>query len=103
MTRSDKMKKMLRRWSRSGQSLRQFAEDQELSYSTLLYWKAKLASKDSRPASEPKLVPVDVISDRPEKAGASFEVRCENGLAIQVRAGFDEPELRRLLQVVASC
>lgn len=102
MTRSEEMKKVLSRWRRSGQSLRQFADEQEISYSTLLYWKAKSPMKVSGSAA-PDLVPVDVVSDRPAKSDMVFEVRCGNGLSVQVRSGFDESEFRRLLQVVASC
>ena len=104
MSRTEEMRRCLNRWRRSGQSLREFAEQEKISYSTLVYWKAKLKKTAPRKSSSTaELIPVEVVEDSPSDAVTPFEIRCGNGFSIRVDRGFSEPDLRRLLQVVASC
>ena len=49
-----------------------------------------------------QLDPVRIIPER-VRAPSAFEVRTSGGMTLSVPAGFDEFELRRLLDVLAGC
>ena len=54
---------------------------------------------------EPELVPVQIVADLPERPLESqpFEIWLANGVALNIAAGFDEHELRRLVDVLSAC
>jgi len=107
MSRAEVMQELIERWERSGLSQRAFAEQEGVAYSQLLYWRRRLkrspGRKRAKRRAEPAgLAPVRIIPDAPRTTGA-FELRTSGGLAVSVPPGFDESELRRLLDVLIGC
>ena len=107
MSRAEVMQELIARWERSGLSQREFAEQEGVAYSQLLYWRRRLKGfpdrKRAKRRAEPaELAPVRIIPDAPRTTEA-FELRMSGGLAVSVPPGFDESELRRLLDVLSGC
>ena len=65
-------------------------------------WRRRLQAKGrAARAITPKFVPLHV---KPERASAvAFQVELDSGARIHVPGGFDESELRRLVEVLSSC
>ena len=111
MKRAEEMRELFARWKSSGQSLMSFGKQEGVPYSRLLYWRRKLdgvvrrKASPVKPVAQAKLVPVRIVPDskpsdsRPEP----FEVWLSNGVSLNVAAGFDEGELRRLVGVLSAC
>jgi hypothetical protein len=104
------MEAMLRRWEESGLSLRAFGTKEGVPYSRLMYWRRKLRpgpkkEKSAQRKAKADLVPVKVVPDeRPsDERPVQLTAWLPNGVSIDVRAGFDQLELRRLVDVVSSC
>ncbi len=106
------MESMLKRWDESGLSLRAFGTREEIPYSRLVYWRRKLrpaTTRSRKAASKPKLkaelVPVRVVADEKPSSPAPAQLTAwlPNGVAIDVPSGFDQQELQRLVDVLASC
>jgi hypothetical protein len=103
----------LARWKGSGLSLSAFSRREELSYTTLLYWRRKLrkaeakasAASETSESASPDWLPVRVVpeSQAPDVGLVGFEVRLTNGMALGVPPRFDEGALRRLVTVLATC
>ena len=105
----------IRRWGRSGQSIRGFCDGQGLSEVSFHAWRRTIAQRDqqvsrSSPTSEaadrlPAFVPVRVTSARVMPAvttpsAASLELVVDRGRVIRVPPGFDVVTLRSLLAVL---
>ena len=112
MKRAEEMRELFARWKRSGQSLMAFGKTEGVPYSRLLYWRRKLGDGvATRKASAVKsiadaeLVPVRIVPDSnpADSRPVAFEVWLSNGVSLNVGAGFDESELRRLVGVLSSC
>ncbi len=107
------MEAVISRWDASGLSLRRFGQKEGISYSKLVYWRQKLrggkagakrtASIPAKPATD--LVPVQVVPDEAPSnpSPAPFSVWLGNGVAVDVPTGFDERDLRRLVDLLTSC
>ena len=109
MNRAEVMSDEIARWKSSGLSLLAYAKQSTVSYQRLLYWRSKLNGdhkvKAKSTGSTAKLVPVRVVADATLTAAVQepFEVWLANGVALNVTAGFDERELRRLIDVLSAC
>ena len=111
MKRAEEMRELFARWKSSGESLMAFGKTEGVPYSRLLYWRRKLDDGVARrraPRVKPdahELVPVRVVPDsNPADSGPEpFEVWLSNGVSLNVSAGFDEGELRRLVGVLSGC
>ena len=108
MNRAEAMSDEIARWKSSGLSLMAYSRQSAVSYQKLLYWRSKLAAKTSpkkKRAMNDALVPVRVVADATPApaAQAPFEVWLANGVALNVTTGFDERELRRLVDVLSAC
>lgn len=111
MKRAEEMRELFARWEESGLSLRAFGKREEVAYTTLVYWRRKfrdeVAEKEphAEHSSSAGWAPVRVIPDASPVAlePQRFEVWLPNGVALDVRAGFDENELRRLVAVLSTC
>ena len=81
-----------------------FGKQEDVSYAKLLYWRKKLAS-DPGDDRRSGFAQVEVVADSPkrEHAATKFEVWLANGVSLEVQAGFDAAELRRLVGVLQSC
>ena len=97
------MRAVFQRWKSSGQSLMAFGRAEGISYQKLLYWKKRIDVEVE--GASPELVPVNVVRDAAsaELPANKFEVWLTNGVSLDVRPGFDETELRRLVGVLQSC
>jgi hypothetical protein len=107
---------ILERWETSGQSAREFGEQNGIEAERLWWWKWKLGSclkaelgaTMSREEEAPQFLPVRVIH-RAEASepnvpgiGAPIEILVEQRHAVRVGPGFDEDTLRRVLTVLRS-
>jgi hypothetical protein len=89
---------VLRRWRRSGQTVRAFCDEHRLSEPSFYCWKRTITERDQG-AAMPAFVPVHVASSATTPA-ALFEVVAGSGRIVRVPAGFDPDALRRLLAVL---
>ena len=112
MKRAEEMRDLFARWKSSGQSLMAFGKMEGVPYSRLLYWRRKLGDSVARrkaspvkPVTDAEFVPVSIVPDsnRPDARLELFEVWLPNGVSLNVAAGFDEGELRRLVCVLSAC
>lgn len=93
---------LLERQAASGLSVTDFAATAGVSAWTLYEWRRRLDDIASHRGTTPQLVEVSVVSSSPPtSAGISVELR--SGHRLDVRAGFDDHELRRLIVVLESC
>jgi hypothetical protein len=109
MATKDEMYPVLKRWKESGLSLLAFAKREEVSYSKLQYWAAKLGGSKKKARKKVEavdLAPVQLVPDRAtgERCGREpVSVWLPNGVSLEVPVGFDEGELRRLVGVLSTC
>ena len=93
-------RRMVRQWANSGQSIRQFCTEHELSEPNFYAWRRTIAQRD---AEARHFVPVHVYPDE-EPAGDGCGNRLElvlgAGRVLRVSPGFDGPTLRRLLALL---
>ena len=93
---------LLERQAESGLSVRAFAATAGVSAWTLYEWRRRLGDTARYRDGAPRLVEVSVVpSSPPTSAGIGVELR--SGHRLDVRAGFDDDELRRLIGVLESC
>jgi hypothetical protein len=109
-------RRMMRRWRRSGLSVRAFGAGHGLSEPSFYAWRRIVAERDQEsarvraeperdrirrvaPANDdtPVFVPLRVID---ASAQVAIEVVLERGLAVRVLRGFDADTLRQLLAVL---
>jgi len=107
MSRTEAMRELFARWHSSGLSLMAFGKQEGVAYAKLLYWKKKFASEaGASNVDRDELVPITVVPDSPSHPATTpsrFEVWLANGVCLEVAAGFDERELRRLVRVLQAC
>ncbi len=111
MKREEEMRAVFARFEESGQTLKAFGEREGISYTTLQYWRRKLAGKKGAKKPSPKagkpttLAPVRVVPDSrpPDVRPEPFAVWLSNGMSLEVPSGFDELDLRRLVGVLSEC
>lgn len=104
-------RRLLRRWRRSGRSVRAFCAEHDVSEASFFAWRRMIAERDQQrgqrdkpnarasaePAAkddQPVFVPLRVI------ATAAFEVMLQGGRVVRVPAGFDGASLRQLLAIL---
>jgi hypothetical protein len=108
------MRETFARWEKSSLSLRSFAIQEGIGYSTLRYWQRKLQDAEGvsrkgqgnrKPRRSGDWVPIRVTPSSPTTGDAKewFEVRVSRGHMLRVPPGFDDAELRRVLAVLATC
>jgi hypothetical protein len=103
----------VRRWRRSGQTAREFAESAGINAGTLAYWAWRLKGEGKAKGREEKLPKrrprdsiasvgkrnfVELIVDRPDDGG--FELELGDGRRLRIPTGFDAAVLGRLLSVL---
>lgn len=96
---------LLERQAQSGLSLSDFAASVGVPVGTLYRWRRRLAAGAERP-SRPRVIEVSVVPSSPvapvaDPPGIAVDLR--SGHRLDVRAGFDSGELRRLIGVLESC
>ena len=93
---------VMQRWQRSGQSVRAFCDDQDLSEQSFYAWRRILAERDRQASTTttepvPAFIPVRVT---PPPATSALEVVVGTGRVVRVSPGFDAATLRDLLAVL---
>ena len=95
------MRRLLALREREGLTLAELARRTRVPAGTLAWWSSRLRDErhhDARPAF------VEVAAEpQVSEAGAALEVVLGNGRRVMVRRGFDEGELRRLVELLESC
>ena len=84
--------------ARSGQSVREFAEEHGIDAQRLYLWRRRVAGGDRTTFRE--LVVRAVRPGTAEWEGSAFDVTLPSGVKVRVPASFDAEELRRLLAVL---
>ena len=95
---------VLRRWRRSGLSLREFAREKGLSANTLAWWRWKLRREDGGEQ------PVELVELKREWVAAPhtvapvhLEVVLGNGIVVRVPEVFEESALERVVRMLGRC
>jgi transposase-like protein len=89
---------MVRRWQRSGQTVRAFCDEHGFSEQSFYGWRRTIAEHDQQ-AQTPAFVPIRVVSAAATPS-ALLEVVASSGRVIRVPADFDANALRRLLAIL---
>jgi len=97
MNRTAEMRAIVRRWEASGLSMKAFAEDEDIAYSTFLYWRRRLDEEEA------DLVPVSVVADAAADDGRHIEIRTPEGLVVKVPRDLEEDHFRRVVGVLSGC
>ncbi|MBU1700024.1 MAG: hypothetical protein KJ970_03365 [Candidatus Eisenbacteria bacterium] len=113
MNRSQEMQLVFKRWQESGLSLRAFGQQEEISYSKLMYWRRRFRNGESHSQEEAKgadsqpdpWVPIHLVSSSKhhDPTPEGYEIQISNGLIVRIVSGFDAVELRWLIMVLAAC
>ena len=107
MRRAEEMRAAFARFEESGLTLKAFGEREQISYTTLQYWRRRFRDEDnpSKDRGVVALAPVRVVPDEAPASlsGERFEVWLTNGVSLEIPRGFDEDDLRRLVGVLLSC
>lgn len=85
-------RRLLAEFEANGQSLQKFAASKGVAYTTLAYWKSRLARLPTAPAFQEVVVPA--------APAAAFELELGAGRRLRIPSGFDAGELARLLQAL---
>jgi hypothetical protein len=97
---------VVRRWQRSGQSIRTFCQEHRLVESSFHAWRRTIAQRDQRhkppvvqrqPKPMAAFVPVSVIPTSPPIETSALELVVRSGRVIRVLPGFDVATLKHLL------
>jgi len=92
---------LLEQYEASGLTQREFAASVNIGYSTFLGW---LHRRRRSPIKQAKSwVAVDVVKPASAAAARPYQVELPNGARLSVGAGFDAPEVARLLQLLGAC
>jgi hypothetical protein len=106
-----KWRRLVSEQEQSGQTAKAFAACRGVSLCTLYWWRSRLSRQStttSAPPTAPALVPIAVRDDRrvggdARPRTAAFELHLRGDLMIRVPAGFDDGDLRRLLEALQPC
>ena len=102
MRTAAQMRRLIDAWEGSELTQREFAEQKGLTYAAFQYWRRRLKALDE--AEQPVLVPLRVVKSCSVAAGSDrIEVRVGKDVSISIPPGFDELEMRRVLEVVRAC
>lgn len=96
----DERRRVLGEQRASGLSVAAFARERGFSAWTIYDWRRRLREQPTQP-DKPELIQVKVAPSVPR--ASSIAVELEAGHLVHVPSGFDAAELRRLLEVLASC
>jgi hypothetical protein len=83
-------------WKKSGQSIRGYCCQRQLSEASFHAWRRELAKRDQNPSAPLTFVPVHV------RAEAAVEVVLPNGLVVRVRAGANAAEVAALVAALGA-
>jgi len=90
--------------SSSGLSILAYAKKLGVSAPTLYLWKRRLSARANAKSETPKPGLVELVLERDRGDSTSpFVVRLGEDRSLEVSPGFDDTELRRLMQVLESC
>jgi hypothetical protein len=109
-------RRMVRRWEKSGLSVREFCDWQALSEASFYAWRRELAVRDREAPSGresplnglasngPQFLPVQVVAEAALDSGAGgcLEVQLPTGVRLRVPQGFDRQTVRDVLAALGS-
>jgi hypothetical protein len=109
-------RRMVRRWEKSGLSVREFCDWQALSEASFYAWRRELAVRDREAPSRrenpvndltsnfPQFLPVQVVAESALDSGVGrcLEVQLPTGVRLQVPPGFDRQTLCDTLAALGS-
>jgi transposase-like protein len=106
-------RRLLRLWRRSGQTIRDFCAEHEVSEPSFFAWRRMIAERDQQrrrrdnPNSKASAEPLPKANEQPAfvplrvvSTDMAFDVVLKGGRVVRVSAGFDAASLRRLLAVL---
>jgi len=98
------MERLLRKRERLGLTYRELSEDSGVPIPTLAWWSGKLKCEggDAAQVRPCELVPVEIVEDDLEEAGAAIEIVVADRLKLLVPPMASEAHLRRVLRAVSS-
>jgi hypothetical protein len=92
------------RWKRSGRTVREFCQAEDLNQGTFYWWRRELNRRDQ---PKPAFLPVRVLVDKPDAPVGAIEVVLGNGRCLRVGVGFDPHTLVQVVELLedggASC
>jgi len=100
-----KWRRVLRRWQRSGLSIRAFCSAKRIGEHLFYWWRRELARRDQHKAAAHKVtaaaksaafVPVRVVADQ----GAGIEIVLRGGQVVRLHSGFDRQALSQVLAIL---
>jgi hypothetical protein len=93
---------VVQRWQRSGQTVRAFCDDQQLSEQSFYTWRRTIAERDRQAATTSAQPAAAFVAVRvtPSPAASALEVVVGSGRVVRVPPGFDAATLRHLLAVL---
>lgn len=103
-TREDQRLDMVRRFEGSGLTAAAFARQEGVSVGTLANWRKRAARARTVEAEEaPSFPPVTLVPEAPMAPTPVAELALPGGRRLQVVAGFEAEELKRLIKVLEAC
>ncbi len=94
-------RQLVREWRSSGQSVRDFCDQRQISEPSFYFWRRTITQRDGQKAC---FVPVQVVADAEPAAATSghqLELVLGGGRVLRIGPGFDGPALQRLLALLA--
>lgn len=93
-------RQVLRQWRRSGQGVRDFCQEHDLSEALFYAWRRTIQERDRQALPKPQrelpaFVPVTILP-----AASPLEVLLGQGRVVRITPGFDPATLRQLLAVL---
>ena len=103
MATRDEWQKRVERWTKSGQSAKEFAAREGIRKERLVWWRWKLRAEGSGPkeAAPLSFLPVEVVEPKAPLVlrSALMEIVLPNGRVVRVAPGFDLRALGHVLTI----
>ena len=100
-------RRTLRRRAKSGMTIAEFCESEDLTAAAFYYWQRQIRRRDAKSqaqnsdsAGEPAFLPVQLLDDR--NCTAPVEIVTSNGYVIRVGEEATTDHVRRVLQAVGT-
>ena len=95
-----RMYKLIRKYESSGISQAKFAEEHQISKSTLGYWRKKYLQENSMPEPSSKMIPVNILppkNSEPVSQLQNIEIIYPNGIRVICPLQMEIPQVKELI------